>query len=111
MRAIFLVALVVAAVVVSGCSMTSSARNVPAEQGTVTHLNTTNIAVHLLFKKPVLGDASLQNTMDCCEMEMKDMGASRLRVVQSSKCTYWWLLPPITFVVHPVISNVAADAM
>jgi hypothetical protein len=30
--------------------------------------------------------------------------------VQSEVYTYWWILPPISFFIQPVVSNAAGDA-
>ncbi len=38
-----------------------------------------------------------------------DTGDAVHYIVQSSTCCYWWILPPISFVVQPVVGNVAGD--
>ena len=114
MRIGLLAVLLLAMALMIGCSMSSAARNyngLTTPDGNATHLSTTNIAVHVLFSKPVWGDATLEETVSCCTMEAKEMGAGKLRIVQSDVSTYWWVLPPISFVIHPVVSNVAGDAI
>lgn len=114
MKAVAIGMLVIAVALVTGCSMTSRASDfsgLTTPDGTAVHLNTTNYAIHWLFAKPLLGDASLQRTVRDCTGEAKSSGASKVRLVQSSRITMWWILPPISFVVHPVITNVAADAI
>jgi hypothetical protein len=114
MKRILAVVLVGALIFASGCTLTSTAdqfNGLTDMQGEkVMHQNTTNIALHLLFREPLVHDASLQATVDDFTSEAKANGASHVRIVQSSKCTYWWILPPISFIVHPVVANVAGDA-
>jgi len=98
----------------AGCSMTSKATDfngLTTPDGAASHLNTTNVAVNLLFTKPIVGDATLQETVSACTAEAKAEGASKVRIVQSHSTAYWWILPPISFVVQPVVTNVAADAL
>jgi hypothetical protein len=113
MRGLCAVLLAAVALMVAGCTMTSRATefNGLTDFGgdKVTHLNTTNVAVHLLFKDPIWGDASLEQTVDDLTSEAKASGATKVRIVQSDRCTYWWVLPPISFVIHPVVGNAAAD--
>jgi len=114
MGRVTLVALAVAAMLAVGCSMTSKATDfsgLGTPDGPATHLNTTNIAINLLFTKPIVGDASIGRTVADCTKEAKALGASQIRLVQSHSTVYWWVLPPISFVVHPVVTNVAGDAL
>jgi hypothetical protein len=105
---------ILAVVFLAGCSMTSEATDfsgVTTPDGTASHVSTTNIAVHVLFTKPVLGDATLHRTVSDHTMAAKAAGARQVRIVQSRVCTYWWILPPISFVIQPVVTNVASDAI
>jgi len=114
MRHVALLLLASVVCLAAGCSMTSKATDfngLVTPDGTATHLNTTNIAVNLLFTKPVVGDATIHQTVADCTSEAKSLGASRIRLVQSHSTVYWWILPPISFVVHPVVTNVAGDAL
>ena len=98
----------------AGCSMTSKATDfsgLSTPYGPATHVNTTNVAINLLFTKPIVGDASLQKTVADCTTEAKATGATKMRLVQSDSSTYWWILPPISFVVQPVVTTVAGDAL
>ena len=96
-----------------GCTMTKKATDfnglTDLDGRQVMHQSTTNVAVHLLFKRPLVHDATLQRTVADFTAEADSSGASGVRIVQSSKKTYWWVLPPISFVVHPVVTNVAGD--
>lgn len=105
------------AFLVSGCSSTGKATNfndLPSPDGKlIAHLSTTNIAMHALFgsAKPLAGDATLEKTVADFTAAAKAEGASKVRIVQSNKTALWFLFPPITFFVTPVITNVAGDAV
>ena len=114
MKYVICLALVAALCVVSGCSMTTMAKDYSGlttpEGSPKAHVSTTNVAVHVLFSKPVVGDATLPTVVKDCTTAAKNDGATKIRLVQSNVTTYWWILPPISFVIHPVVSNAAGDA-
>ena len=99
----------------TGCSSTKQANynGVPTADGTaVAHLSTSNIALHLLVgKKPLIGDASLDRTLNDFTAQAKSLGASKVNVVQSSQTAWWFLFFPFTLLFTPVTSNVAGDAI
>ena len=98
----------------SGCSTTTVAKDfngLDTPAGKAVHVSASNIALHLLMSKPLAGDATLQKTVADFTSQAQKEGASKVRIVQS-KCTkLWYLLPPITLVITPVLSNVAGDAI
>lgn len=108
--------LILALAVASGCSSTTVAKdwnglNSPDGQ-TLGHVSTSNIAVHLLLgKKPMWGNASLEKTVDDFTAAAKAQGASKARIVQSSRTNWWFLFFPFTLLVTPVTSNVAGEAI
>jgi hypothetical protein len=97
-----------------GCTTTAVAKDyngllVPG--GTpIAHVNTTNVAVHVLFTEPVWGDATIPQVVKDCTAAAKAEGAKHIRLVQSTQTVYWWILPPISFVIAPVVGNTAGDA-
>lgn len=113
MKRLIACAVVCLCVIVAGCSMTSKASTFNGvtdfDGDEVVHLNTTSVAVHLLFKDPLWGDATLDRVVSDLTGAAKAEGAGSVRIVQSDTTTLWWVLPPISFVVHPVIANAAAD--
>ena len=114
MKYLGILALAVVVCLAAGCSMTNKATDfngLSTPAGDAMHVSTTNLAVHVLFTKPVWGDATLPTTVSDCTREAKAAGASKIRIVQSSTTTYWWILPPFSFVIHPVVGNVAGDAI
>ena len=102
---------------ISGCGSTSQAKNFNGlstpDGNAVAHMSTTNIALHLLFGsgKPLVGDASLEKTVGDFTAAAKAAGAQKVRIVQSTKTALWFLFPPVSFFITPVISNVAGDAL
>jgi hypothetical protein len=114
MRKCFVLALASGFIVMLGCSLTSKADNFNGLTGMdgkqVKHYGTTNYAIHVLGVGPIWGNATLQQTVSDFAKQAKAAGASAVRVVQSDTSTLWWVLPPISFVIHPVIGNVAGDA-
>ncbi len=71
----------------------------------------TNIDLMLLFTKPLIGDASLQTTLDQAGAAAKEKGAKQIRTFQSSSTALWYVLPPFTFIVQPRITSIGADGI
>ena len=114
MKGALCVGILLAVALASGCSMTTEAKDfngLTTPDGKATHVSTTNIALHLLFTNPVVGDATLPQTVADHTAAVKKTGASKIRIVQSNVTTYWWILGPITLVIHPVVTTVASDAI
>ena len=114
MKYLLCLAVVAAMYFATGCTMTSVAKDYSSlsiPEGTPkAHVNTTNVAIHVLFSKPVLGDATLAAVVKDCTAAAKSEGATRIRLVQSNVNTFWWILPPISFLIQPVVANAAGDA-
>ncbi len=114
MKKTLIAMITVAFLAAQGCTMTSTASSYNGlkdfDGNEVTHYNTTNVALHVLFKDPLWGDASFDKTMSDMTSAAKADGHENVRVVQSSKSTLWYLFFPLTLVINPVVSNVAADA-
>ncbi|MFH0793984.1 MAG: hypothetical protein V2A74_08130 [bacterium] len=77
----------------------------------IAHLYTSNLAIHLLAIQPVVGNASLKATVADFTRAAKKENATKVRIVQSSVFPWWFIFPPISFVLTPVSSNVAGDAL
>ncbi len=110
-----ILALFVAVIFLAGCSSTKMAKDfngMGSPDGTpIAHLSTSNMAVHLLMGKPLWGDASLEKTVSDFTQAAKQEKASKVRIVQSTNTSYWYLFFPITLVLTPVITNVAGEAI
>lgn len=100
----------------SGCALTSTAPNfnglhdVDGSEAPV-HINLTKIAVHLGIVLPLIGDASLNGAVEEFTKAAKQVGADRVRIVQSDETTLWWIFPPFSFFFTPKFTNVAGDAL
>ncbi|QDV06804.1 hypothetical protein Poly30_23190 [Planctomycetes bacterium Poly30] len=79
-------------------------RGVPVEYQT-----TTSWALHGLFIFPLLGDARKASVIDAFTEEAAAKGGARTRISQTSSFTYWFILPPLSFFIHPVTSTVEGD--
>jgi len=99
----------------SGCASTKHARDfsgLTTPYGDASHLNTSKYALHFLFGTfPLIGDASIEQTVADFTLAAKEDGASQVRIVQSDKMNWWFIFPPISFLITPVSSNVAGDAI
>ncbi|MEE9346071.1 MAG: hypothetical protein V3U88_10745 [Methylococcales bacterium] len=99
----------------SGCAITNHARDfsgLTTPYGEASHLNTSKYALHILFGTyPLIGDASIEQTVADFTLAAKEDGASQVRIVQSDKMNWWFIFPPFSFLLTPVSTNVAGDAI
>ena len=102
-------------VFLTGCATTKHAKDfngLSTPDGDAYHLNTSKYALHFLFGIfPLIGDASIEQTVVDFTAAAKEDGASKVRIVQSDKTNWWFIFPPFTFLLTPVSSNVAGDAI
>ena len=77
----------------------------------LTHINTRNYAINLFMSKPLIGDASLNATVQSFADEAKKVGATKVRIVQSDTSVMWYFPPLLGFILTPVYTNVAGDAL
>jgi hypothetical protein len=98
----------------AGCTFIGTAseyNGLPGQQGRpVEYYTATKVGVNLLFVIPLIGDTSTGATLRDLTKRIKDDGGTNVRVVQSSGSIYWYLLMPVTFIVHPSVTSVSADA-
>ncbi len=88
----------------------TSMSELPSQNGKpVVHVNTTSIALHLLFTQPLVGNAQFDNTVKEMTTHLVASGAKNVRIVQSNSSSYWYLFFPFTLIITPVVTNVAAD--
>jgi len=101
--------------VAAGCSITDTASDLRGIKGVdgdkLTHINTRNYAINLFMSKPLIGDASLNATVQSFADEAKKVGATKVRIVQSDETVLWWFPPILGFIFTPVAANVAGDAL
>lgn len=75
----------------------------------VEYQTTTSYALHGLFVFPLLGDGTLETTMTEFTKEASGRGGKRVDVAETSKLTLWFILPPLSFFLHPVITEVGGS--
>jgi hypothetical protein len=99
----------------AGCSITDTANDLRGIKGVdgdkLTHINTRNYAVNLFVTRPFIGDATLNATVQSFADEAKKVGATKVRIVQSSETVMWYFPPLLGFIFTPVYTNVAGDAL
>ncbi len=75
----------------------------------VEYHTTSKWAFHFLFAFSMLGDASKEATIDEFTKEASSRGGDRVRITQTSRTTYWYIFPPLSFLFHPVQTTVEGD--
>lgn len=106
----------ICSLLLSGCALTSTApnfnglHNFDGSEAPV-HINLTKVALHFGVVLPLIGDASLDGTVEEFTKAAKKAGADRVRIVQSDETTLWWIFPPFSFLFTPKFTNVAGDAL
>ncbi len=101
--------------VAAGCTISDTAGDLRGIRGMdgdkLTHINTRSFAVNLFVTRPMLGDASLNSTVQHFADEAKKHGATKVRIVQSDETVMWYFPPILGFIFTPVYSSVAGDAL
>ncbi len=72
----------------------------------IEYQTSTSYALHGLFVFPLLGDGSLENAVKAFTAEASEHGAKHVDIAETSKLTLWFIFPPISFFIHPVITEV-----
>lgn len=70
---------------------------------------TTSYALHFLFIFRMFGNAKHDVTVERFAAEAAERGATRLRIAQTSTSIYWYVFPPISFFIQPVVTTVEGD--
>jgi hypothetical protein len=70
---------------------------------------TTNIGLNLLVILPFLGNTSLDSMVDETTRAIAKEGGDRARVIQSSSENYWYGSIPVTYVLTPIVTEIAIE--
>ena len=101
--------------VAAGCTISDTAGDLRGIKGIdgdkLTHINTRSYAINLFMEKPIVGDATLNTTVQRFADEAKKAGATKVRIVQSDESVMWYFPPLLGFILTPVYTNVAGDAL
>lgn len=57
----------------------------------------------------LIGDTSKAKALESFTEEASSRGGNRIRITQTSSSIYWWIFPPISFFIHPVVHTVEGD--
>lgn len=108
-----LVPLTAMALLATGCTMHSTASHWNGRVGIdgqpVYLTTTTTYGVNLLVLLPFLGDTRTDSLVDACTAEIAEQGSDRLRAVETEGANWWYALPPITWIVTPVMGSVSIE--
>jgi hypothetical protein len=101
------------AVLAPGCTFTSKAKRwndrVDLNGNPVYYETATKVGLKLLIIVPFLGDMGITGMVNDLTEDIKSSDGDNVAVVQGGSENYWYGWPPFTWVLTPVISNVAAE--
>ena len=97
----------------SGCAFHSSATHWNGRvdpDGRPVHVKTTTVVgFNLLVLIRLIGGTNTDGMIDELTAEIAAEGGDGVRIIQTTSENYWYGFPPFTWILTPVISNVAAD--
>ena len=76
----------------------------------VSFYSATRIGVNLLFFIPLIGDVTVTRAIKDMTEKVKDEGGTNVRLIQTGGTVFWFLLPPVTFIIHPALTYCSGDA-
>jgi hypothetical protein len=78
--------------------------------GAPVHLNsTTKVGINFVVFLPFLGKTGIAGMVEEATEEIREDGGNFVRVVQSTSENYWYALPPITWVLTPVVHSLVVE--
>ncbi len=97
----------------SGCAFHSTATEWHGRvglRGEPVHVkSTTSVGVNLFIVFRLVGGTNVDGMIDELTEAIAEEGGDRVRIIQTSTENYWYGFPPFTWILTPVITNVAAD--
>ncbi len=100
-------------VVAMGCSFHSRATHWHDRTGPdgqpVYALTTTTYGFNLGVIVPVLGSTSLDEMVDVATARIAAAGSDHVRLVETESSNYWYALPPLSWIVSPVVTSVTLE--
>lgn len=70
---------------------------------------TTNIGFNVLVLLPLLGNTSIDSMLDETTAEIASEGGDRVRVIQSGAENYWYGWSPFTWIITPIVTDIALE--
>lgn len=71
--------------------------------------STTNLGFNLLVLLPLLGNTSIDAMVDETTEEIAEKGGNRVRVIQMGSENYWYGLSPFTWIITPIVTDLAIE--
>lgn len=71
---------------------------------------TSSYSLRFLFLFDLFGTGSTPDVVEEFAAEAQRRGSTRMRITQTSSTTYWYVFPPLSFFIHPVVTSVEGDA-
>ena len=72
----------------------------------IAFVHTQTLGYHLFCIYPIISDGSLTNAFNEFNKEAKRLNGSKVDVVCSNTTRYWYIIPVITWIIAPTISEV-----
>ena len=68
--------------------------------------NTTNYAIHLgMGYYPVLGNGTVEGSINSFTDEARKNGGTKADITNMSANNFWYIFPPFTFLITPVVTD------
>ncbi len=97
----------------AGCAFHSTATHWNGRTGPdgqpVFVTTTTIYGLNLLVLLPFVGDTRTDNLVDAATARIATAGSDRLRVVETESANYWYAIPPLTWLIAPVMGSVSIE--
>lgn len=97
----------------TGCAFHSTATEWNQRLGDdgdpVFYTTTTKVGAKLGIVLPFLGRLGIDGLVEEMTGSIAERGGDRVRIVQGSSENYWYGFPPVTWILTPVVSTIAAE--
>ncbi len=97
----------------AGCAFHSTATHwngrVGADGRPIHVKSTTNVGLNVFVLLPLLGNTTVDAMLDETSAAIAEAGSDRLRVIQTASENYWYGLPPLTWLLTPVVTDVSVE--
>ncbi len=70
---------------------------------------TTNVGMNVFILIPLFGNVTIDTMLEETAFEIAKSGSDGIRVIQTNAEVYWYGFPPFTWVITPVVTNVAIE--
>lgn len=96
-----------------GCSFHSTASHwngrVGGDGKPIFVQTTTNVGLNVFIALPLAGSTTIDRMLDTTTAAIAERDSDRVRVIQTDSENYWYGFPPFTWILTPVITDVAVE--